>query len=515
MISLAHVALVLCAAVEVLAQPPEAPPTLQVWYSALYTNNAVVSTPAAVAALDKTYTYAGDNLAISASAAAGLAPLNFYTNPATNHTITTASAAGNAFALANGFALFGVQGYVSLTATDSLAMPLEMWYSSERNDHFLVGTAEHRADAQGAKYVLQYVDSWVPATWVVWPNTPPTSPTTIPFPPSTDLVGFSYLQGGNAVTPGINADTWYPSWAANGKQYSSWTDGVVDGIHSGSGGGRAATTGYAIITGDDPFNLTLSGVATYRESTLPYGGRYPSLNHYRDGVWYYGTYSLENYGAWPSPAPNCGNWCIQGPFCSIRTSTDEGATWTDSRINMTSYSDNLFGETAYNNSKVKFGAPHAIDFGQESQHAPGGHLYIVGHGAESPTSHQSWMQGDSVYMARTVGGAPNPATVNTAAAWEFYAGGQGAAAVWAPSVAEARPLVLWPTRMGVVTMSYHPTLAKYVLVISTPTVSPSCVGNFDTYFLEADDLTGPWSYVSYAPRECRQEPGQSSRRAQE
>jgi len=167
---------------------------------------------------------------------------------------------------------------------------------------------------------------------------------------------------------------------------------------------------------------------------------------------------------------------------------------------MTSYSDNLFGETAFNNSKVKFGAPHAIDFGQNSENAPGGHLYIVGHGAETPESHQSWMQGDSVYMARTVGGAPNPATVNTAAAWEFYAGGHGADTVWDPSIANAKPIALWPTRGGVSTMSYHPVLKKYILVVSTPTVSPSCVGTFDTYFLESDDITGPWSYVAYIPQ---------------
>jgi len=68
--------------------------------------------------------------------------------------------------------------------------------------------------------------------------------------------------------------------------YSSWTDGSVDGHRSGSGGGDKATTGMAIITGDDPFNLTLSGVSTYVESTLPYQGRYPSLNYFRDGVWY-------------------------------------------------------------------------------------------------------------------------------------------------------------------------------------------------------------------------------------
>ena len=189
---------------------------------------------------------------------------------------------------------------------------------------------------------------------------------------------------------------------------------------------------------------------------------------------------------------------MQGPFTSIRTSTDEGATWVDSRVNMTSRSDNLFGEIAFNGSKVKFGAPHAIDFGQNAQHSPDGALYIVGHGAQNPASNQSWMQGDSVYLARTAG-PPSPSTVNTAAAWEFYAGGHGAGAAWSPSLRDAAPLIDWPTRTGVVTMSFHPALQKYILVVSTPTVSPSTVGNFDTYMLESDDLTGPWAYVTYMP----------------
>ncbi len=169
---------------------------------------------------------------------------------------------------------------------------------------------------------------------------------------------------------------------------------------------------------------------------------------------------------------------------------------------MTSYSDNLFGETAFNNSRVKFGAPHAVDFGQNAQHSPDGRLYIVGHGGESPLTHQSWMQGDSVYMARTVG-APDPATINTAAAWEFWASGEGAAATYSSSIADARPLIVWPTRTGVVTMSFHPVLAKYILIVSTPTISPSTEGTFDTYVLESDSMTGPWARVAYIPRAWR------------
>ena len=99
-------------------------------------------------------------------------------------------------------------------------------------------------------------------------------------------------------------------------------------------------------------------------------------------------------------------------------------------------------------------------------------------------------------MARTVA-APSPETINDAASWEFYAGGNGAAATWSGRLADAKPLVVWMNNTGVVTMSWHPTISKYILVISTPSVSPSCVGNFDTYFLESDSMTGPWAYVSY------------------
>ena len=67
---------------------------------------------------------------------------------------------------------------------------------------------------------------------------------------------------------------------------------------------------------------------------------------------------------------------------------------------MANFSDNVFGESAFNNSKVKYGAPHAVDFGQESAFSPDGRLYIIGHGAETPESHQSWMQGRSTWRAR-------------------------------------------------------------------------------------------------------------------
>ncbi len=56
--------------------------------------------------------------------------------------------------------------------------------------------------------------------------------------------------------------------------------------------------------------------------------------------------------------------------------------------------DNLFNETSVHNTKVKFGAPHFVDFGQNMQHSPDGKAYIVGHGAARPEAVQAWMLGD-------------------------------------------------------------------------------------------------------------------------
>ena len=41
-------------------------------------------------------------------------------------------------------------------------------------------------------------------------------------------------------------------------------------------------------------------------------GRYPSACFFYKGVWYYGTYALENYQAPTNPPPNCGNWYVCG-----------------------------------------------------------------------------------------------------------------------------------------------------------------------------------------------------------
>jgi len=123
--------------------------------------------------------------------------------------------------------------------------------------------------------------------WTLWPQASEPPPG-LSLEPSRDLGGFSFASGpaGMAIPPQIGADTWYPSWGADGRLYSSWTDGKVGSVVSNSGydGRSVATTGFAVIDGDSPFNLSLSDVAVFGEPGAPYQGRYPSLNFHKDGV---------------------------------------------------------------------------------------------------------------------------------------------------------------------------------------------------------------------------------------
>ena len=76
--------------------------------------------------------------------------------------------------------------------------------------------------------------------------------------------------------------------------------------------------------------------------------------------------------------------------------------------------------------------------------------------------------------------------------------GHGASAKWVTGdVGAAAPLVTWDNHTGVVTMTFFPALKKYIMSISTATHYPMMTEEFDTYFLESDSVTGPWSYVTY------------------
>jgi hypothetical protein len=148
-----------------------------------------------------------------------------------------------------------------------------------------------------------------------WPSTPPGD---CPFPPS-DTIRAVQLSGRHAAH--TKADTFYPSWGADGRLYSPFTDGSVNEVKSWSGG-DTAVVGHAIIEGDDPLTLKVVAPDVVPGNPAPYGGRYPCGSLHYNGVWYLGTYALAN-------APYGLNWPIMGPCAGFHTSTDNGRTWSE------------------------------------------------------------------------------------------------------------------------------------------------------------------------------------------
>jgi hypothetical protein len=321
-------------------------------------------------------------------------------------------------------------------------------------------------------------------TAMVWPSQPPAG---CPFSKSTAITGVAFT--GRHIRY-ADADTWYPSWAANGNMYSPWTDGKVGNVASSSYGPKA-TTGYASIIGDDPLHLKFVDAATYPGDPAPYEGRYPCGSLVYQGVWYYGTYCLLDSDHDPSKGLN---WDILGPFVGFRYSLDYGKTWHDSPHTP---SDPLFGEPARPGGKLKIGSPHFVDFGQNMQYSPDGKAYLVGQGATDPDpnprpANLSWITGDQIYLTRV---RPSIESMNDRKEYEFFAGYDAQRRpVWTRDFARIKPLVDWNNNCGCVTMTYDAPLRKYLMCI---TDGGNTISKFNTYILESDRVDGPWKLVIY------------------
>jgi hypothetical protein len=329
------------------------------------------------------------------------------------------------------------------------------------------------------------VDAPLAVPFHVWPDE---APTHCPFPQSATLTGVGFT-GRHAEY--VHADTWYPSWAADGNLYSPWTDGEVNGLEASSAGTNA-TTGFATILGDDPLQLTVTNQGIYHSDPSPYQGRYPCGSLVYNGVWYYGTYCLHPEGSVPHGGMNY-NWPWLGPFVGFRWSTDFGRTWTQTPCTPTKP---LFGETALHGEPVKIGSPHFVDLGKNLEHSPDGKAYLVAHGASRGANRRfafdSWITGDEIYLLRVT---PGIANMNDASHYEFFAGNDAQAEpVWTRDFSRIQPIAAWPDNMGCVTMTYDAPLKKFLLCV---TDGGNTVSYFNTYILESDRITGPWRRVAY------------------
>ncbi|WP_146398994.1 DUF4185 domain-containing protein [Planctomycetes bacterium CA13] len=300
------------------------------------------------------------------------------------------------------------------------------------------------------------------------------------------------------------ADTWYPSWASDGHLYSPWTDGTIgkmDFVWSAKG--KDAETGYARIEGDDPLDLKIADWGTRVASASPFQGRYPCGSLLHDGVWYYGTYGLDQ------PVKTVSSdfgWYVLGPLVGFSWSIDFGKTWHETPHTA---DKPLFQEVArdqldLNQGKagpfIKMGAPHFVDFGKNMEHSPDGKAYLVGHGAESPDRHprlanNSWVTGDSVYMARVT---PSIGNINDVSKYEFFCGrNENGEPIWTRDFQEIKPIFSWNNHCGITTVSYNPGLKQYFMCITDGHRKVTSRLKYTSYILASDRLTGPWKLVAH------------------
>ncbi len=335
----------------------------------------------------------------------------------------------------------------------------------------------------------------------VWKSEPPPD---CPFERSHELTGIEFLGFHSDYK---FADTWYPSWAGDGNLYSPWTDGPVFSDRSNSdsltadpqsfGGFRAvpgkATTGQAVLMGDDPLHLMVKSLGTVHADAMPYGGRYPCGSLVHKGIWYYGTYCLSPAGITRFGATNY-NWPWLGPLVGFRVSTNYGQTWTETPQTP---AKPLFGESGLWGYPVKVGAPHFVDFGRDMQHSPDGKAYLVAQGAELSDpkprfENLSWITADQVYLLRV---EPSIENINDASKYEFFAGHDAQdRPIWSRDFKEIKPLLEWNNNMGCVTATYVAPLKKFLMFV---TDGGNTCARMNTYVLESSALTGPWRLVTY------------------
>jgi hypothetical protein len=296
-------------------------------------------------------------------------------------------------------------------------------------------------------------------------------------PPSDVLAGIRFTGRHASYT---EADTWYPQWAADGALYSPWTDGTIDTWSSDSKG-RLAMVGYARIDGADPLDLTVVPLGTQLNDPYPYEHRYPGPLAVHDGIWYFGTYVLDER--------NGVN--ILGPFVGFRISRTAGATWEACPHTP---ADPIFGESTKLGEPVQLGCPRFVDFGREMESSPDGKAYLVGHGGRPQGRHATWASGDAVYLARV---PLTPEAANDPERYEFFAGKPGSAETWTTHHTEAQPIFAWPGKVGPVSMTYSPAHGRYLMWITAGGLGE---GTMDSYLLEAPNSSGPWRWVTYLRR---------------
>lgn len=348
-----------------------------------------------------------------------------------------------------------------------------------------------------------------------------------PLPQSRAIRGVTYTGRHRDYPQTTGADTFMTSWASDGHLYSIYADGFASaadgshvtaictlqsnhwyfrrlGIHSplenpGSAESpplfqknnearQPTHTGNAILIGDDPFDLTIHGLPPTPLRMTDYPACYPSGCLVRDGLWM----TACHYRAWSLDSAHRQLCYEQGPT-RFRFSPDFGKTWQWSPHEDRQPVIPEIGRPA-GGAPIKLGTAKFVDFGRNMEHSPDGLAYLVGHGTCDPKGVSNWSSGDALFLARV---SPTIEAMNNPSAYEYFAGpDRSGKPLWSRKFSRLRPVFEWPCRCGLPSITYFPSIRKYLAVFCVGW--PDGVdGQYDTWIAEADALHGPWSLVTY------------------
>lgn len=331
----------------------------------------------------------------------------------------------------------------------------------------------------------------------VWPNSQRNNPTkqSPPIDRSTAILGVQLAV--NCTITYTKSDTWYCSWAADDTLRCMYEDGTVNGVKvNGHPANQStpATSGLVTVVGNHPFHLSLHNATTVSSALSGYIGRFPSANIYHDRVWYVANAVRNNNNTYIA---SCGGHCVMGPLAGFMTSTDDGRSWSTAPLDLWQQHSGGGGERLTRH--VKFGEVHVVDLGRAQQYGSDGYMYVIGHGSSEDEwwgeSWELWNQADALYMARVV---LTVSSVNEAEEWEFWCGddsGWVVGAVVGGGVECAAALLVWPNRTGSVSMTYVPSLDRYLTIYTTPHTANRPLDGSDLVLLESTHITGPFRWI--------------------
>ncbi|HZR16774.1 MAG TPA: DUF4185 domain-containing protein [Verrucomicrobiae bacterium] len=275
-----------------------------------------------------------------------------------------------------------------------------------------------------------------------------------PYPPSNTIGGITWdWQTYTNAAPG--SDLWPVTWGPDDELYAAWGDG--GGFGGSDSDGRVAL-GIARIEGSAEHwhGLNINGGKNPQyPASFAKKGKTTGIA-FVDGV-LYATVNLED-GTWPDVNH------------ALFWSTNQGATWTRA--------DWLFPKGAGNFQPAKF-----LAFGKDYTGVPtplAGYVYLYG-----PRQSADRGSGSALYLARVPRNR-----MRDRSAYEYFRAAEPNGAVWAGSIAEARPVFIDTNGVTPASAVYDPGLKRYLMTCFH--VGPGQLGIFD-----APNPWGPWSTIAY------------------